>query len=143
MKKIISVDMLKANVPYRKPGYLDDVLSNSKKISDTHVEMDEATYERIRQQYGTGKVATEIPGPGTELKKLLASIGIHATPTCKCNTMARKMNEWGPEESMKHIEEIVDVMEETAKKRGLPFIRLAGKAMVRLACWRARKGNGS
>lgn len=135
--KSISLAKLHAAAKDRKPGYVDDVLSNSKKISDTHVEMDEATYERIRQQYT--KPVPEIPGPGTELKKLLASIGIHASPTCKCNTMAKKMNEWGPDESLQHIDEIVDVMEETAKKRGLPFVRLGGKALVRLACTRARR----
>jgi hypothetical protein len=82
------------------------------------------------------------PGPGTELKALLATIGIVATPTCSCNKMAKKMDEWG-QESLNHIEEIVDVMEETAKKRKLPFLRAAGRTLVRIACWKAkRKGNG-
>jgi hypothetical protein len=83
------------------------------------------------------------PGPGTELKALLATIGIVASPTCSCNKMAKKMDEWGPAESLNHIEEIVDVMEETAKKRKLPFLRTAGRTLVRIACWKAkRKGNG-
>jgi hypothetical protein len=30
-------------------------------------------------------------------------------------------------------------MEETAKKRGLPFIRTAGRALVRMACWKAKR----
>jgi hypothetical protein len=81
-------------------------------------------------------------GPGTELKALLATIGIVASPTCSCNKMAKKMDEWG-QESLNHIEEIVDVMEETAKKRKLPFLRTAGRTLVRIACWKAkRKGNG-
>lgn len=81
-------------------------------------------------------------GPGTELKALLATIGIHSSPTCKCKKMAKQMDAWGPVESLKHIEEIVDVMEETAKKRNLPFLRTAGRALVRIACWKAkRKGN--
>lgn len=78
-------------------------------------------------------------GPGTELKSLLASIGITASPTCKCNKMARQMDSWGPDESLKHTEEIVDVMQETAKARKLPFLRLAGRRLVRMACARARK----
>lgn len=78
-------------------------------------------------------------GPGTELKKLLESIGIKASPTCKCNKMAKKMDKWGPEESLLHIEEIVDVMEATAKTRKLPFIRAVGRKLVQLACWRARR----
>lgn len=77
-------------------------------------------------------------GPGAELKKLLAKFGIHATPNCKCNKMARRMDEWGPDECLKHIEEIVDVMEEEARKRSLPFLRGIGRFMVRKAVRRAR-----
>ncbi len=77
-------------------------------------------------------------GPGTELKALLAKIGIHASPTCGCNKMAKQMDIWG-QESLNHIEEIVDVMEETAKKRKLPFLRTAGRILVRQACRIARK----
>lgn len=77
-------------------------------------------------------------GPGTELKALLAKFGIHASPTCGCNAMARKMDAWGPDESLKHLEEIVDVMEETAKKRNLPFIRSAGRLLVRRAISKSR-----
>jgi hypothetical protein len=77
-------------------------------------------------------------GPGTELKALLAKIGIHASPTCGCNKMAKQMDVWG-QESLNHIEEIVDVMEETAKMRKLPFLRTAGRILVRQACRIARK----
>jgi hypothetical protein len=78
------------------------------------------------------------PGPGTELQALLAAFGIVASPTCKCNKMARQMDAWG-QESLAHMEEIVDVMEATAKARKLPFLRAAARQMVRLACWKARR----
>lgn len=78
-------------------------------------------------------------GPGTELKALLASLGIKASPTCKCNKMATQMDSWGPEESLRHIEEIVDVMQQTAADRGLPFLRAIGRKLVRVACGRARR----
>jgi hypothetical protein len=81
-------------------------------------------------------------GPGTELKALLAKIGIHASPTCGCNKMARKMDKWG-QESLDHIEEIVDVMEQTAKGRKLPFLRAAGRILVRQACRISRKKGNS
>jgi hypothetical protein len=84
------------------------------------------------------KVLSQPSGPGTELKALLAKIGIHASPTCGCNKMAKKMDAWG-QESLNHIEEIVDVMEDTAKKRKLPFLRTAGRILVRQACRLARK----
>lgn len=138
--KRFSIASLHAVAKDRKPGYVDAVLAQAKSVTKTHVELDDATFAYLRSRYTLGRPRPEPdigPGPGTELKKLLASIGIHATPTCKCNKMAKKMNEWG-QESLNHIEEIVDVMEETAKARGLPFVRLGGKALVRLACMRAR-----
>ena len=75
-------------------------------------------------------------GPGSELKSLLATFGIHASPTCKCNAMAGKMNVMEAKEPgwcLSHIEEIVDVMEETAKARKLPFLRTAGRLLVKKA----------
>lgn len=77
-------------------------------------------------------------GPGTVLKAMLATLGIHADGQCKCNKMARQMDAWGPDESLKHIEEIVSVMEETAKKRKLPFLRTVGRALVRRAISKSR-----
>jgi hypothetical protein len=79
-------------------------------------------------------------GPGSILKAMLAKMGILATARCKCAKMARQMDAWG-QESLNHLDEIADVMEETAKKRGLPFSRTAAKLMIRIACWRARRGN--
>lgn len=76
-------------------------------------------------------------GPGTELKRLLSHIGIHATGTCSCNAMAKQMDREGPDWCREHMEEIVDVMEKEAKHRGLPFKRLGGRALVRLAIWKA------
>jgi hypothetical protein len=82
--------------------------------------------------------AADSQGPGSQLKSLLAKFGIHATPNCKCNSMAKKMDAWGPDESLNHLEEIVDVMQETAEKRGLPFLRTAAKLLVRRAISKSR-----
>lgn len=84
--------------------------------------------------------AREPVGPGTELKALLAKIGITASPTCQCNSMATRMNQWGAE-SLDHIEEIVDVMQQSAKDRGLPFLRTVGRQLVKLAVRRWKKAN--
>lgn len=35
------------------------------------------------------------PGPGTELKALLAEFGVTASRACSCNAFARKMDGWG------------------------------------------------
>jgi hypothetical protein len=115
-------------------------------VSDTHIRVTVEDFDRLRAEYALPvKAAKPTPasGPGTELKKLLATIGIHASPTCKCNKMAKQMDAWGWEESLKHIDEIVTVMEETAKKRKLPFVRTAGKTLVRIACWRAKRAGNS
>jgi hypothetical protein len=77
--------------------------------------------------------------PGTELKALLASFGITASPTCPCNEMAAQMDAWGADESLKNIEQIVDVMQKTAAGRRLPFLRAVGRKLVRIACARARR----
>lgn len=97
-----------------------------------------------RRVHAAGKVSARCRvaafGPGAELKALLASFGITASPTCSCNKMAAQMDSWGPEESLAHIEQIVDVMQEEAKARGLPFLRAVGRKLVQIACRRARKG---
>jgi hypothetical protein len=93
----------------------------------------------VPQQAPVAREAAPVYGPGTELKSLLAAFGIIASPTCKCNKMARQMDVWGPDASLSHMEEIVDVMEETAKARKLPFLRIAARQMIRLACWKARR----
>jgi hypothetical protein len=141
--KQVSKKRARAVSAHRRPGYLEAMESRASKSDDSYWWFLDADYESLAKEFALGSAQSpRSSGPGTELKALLAKIGIHASPTCKCNKMAKKMDEWG-QESLNHIEEIVDVMEETAKKRGLPFMRAAGAAMVRVACWKARrKGNG-
>lgn len=80
-------------------------------------------------------------GPGTELKKLLAKIGIVATPTCRCNSRAAVMDEnerktpgWCEE----NIDTIVGWLREEAANRGLPFLDAAGRVLVRRAIRNAK-----
>jgi hypothetical protein len=74
-------------------------------------------------------------GPGTELAKLLARFGFAERPGCKCKSTAAKMDAWGPEECSKpgRIEEVLAVMAEEAKKRGLPFVPAVGRLLIRRA----------
>lgn len=92
----------------------------------------------------SGAAQTKAPtsGPGTELKKLLSKIGITATPNCSCNARARRMDEeearhpgWCEE----HLEEIVGWLREEATKRGLPFVDMAGRMLVRRAIKNAKR----
>ncbi len=84
-------------------------------------------------------------GPGTELSKLLKRFGIEPTPTCACRAKAAEMDAWGPDECSKpeRIEEVVAVMREEAKARGLPFLDAAGRMLVRRAIANARRASSA
>ena len=77
-------------------------------------------------------------GPGTELKRLLGSFGIQSKEKgCGCRSMQKKMDK--PGWAVSHKKEIVDHLAAEAKKRRLPFIRLAAEKLVDLAIRRAEK----
>lgn len=99
--------------------------------------------ERRRAWLGSQQAAAlHAPhGPGTELKKLLAKIGIASSPTCSCNKRAKAMDENGIEWCEQNVETICDWLAEESAKRKLPFVRLAGKAIIHMAIRRAKKGN--
>lgn len=80
-----------------------------------------------------------LTGPGTELKKLLAKLGIKASTNCQCNSHAIQMNLWGPDECERKIDQIVAWMGEEAARKGLPFIKVAAAVLVRKAISNARK----
>lgn len=87
------------------------------------------------------KLPKETHGPGTELKKLLSRVGITSGPTCSCNKRAKVMDERGVEWCEQNKAEIVGWLREEAGKRKLPFIDLAGYAILNLAIKRAKKAN--
>lgn len=78
-------------------------------------------------------------GAGTELKKLLASIGIEATPDCPCTARAREMDARGCDWCEANIDTIVGWLREQAESRGLPFLDAAGRLLVRRAIRNARR----
>jgi hypothetical protein len=80
-------------------------------------------------------------GPGTELSKLLKRFGIEPTPTCACRAKAAEMDAWGCDECEKpeRIAEVVAVMRAEAEARGLPFLDVAGRMLVRRAIQNARR----
>jgi len=97
--------------------------------------------------YVTRRCSGEVPAqptqkrPGTELSKLLKRFGIEPTPTCQCRAKASEMDAWGPDECSRpeRIEEVVAVMREEAKARGLPFVDAVGRMLVRRAIANARR----
>lgn len=86
-----------------------------------------------------GWTAPERAGPGTEMKKLLARVGIVASENCPCEQHARQMDDWGPDECNRRVEEIVGWLRDEANSRGLPFLDAAGRMLVRLAIRNARR----
>jgi hypothetical protein len=81
----------------------------------------------------------EANGPGTELKKLLAKVGITATPDCACNAKAREMDARGCDWVEENEATVVGWLREEAAKRRLPFFDAAGRVLVRRAIANARK----
>jgi len=78
-------------------------------------------------------------GPGTELKKILARVGIVATPDCSCNAYAILMNANGCEWVEANLDTVVGWLREQATARGLPFLDMAGRVLVRRAGANARR----
>jgi hypothetical protein len=80
-------------------------------------------------------------GPGTELSKLLKRFGIEPTPNCACREMAAQMDVWGPNECDRpeRIDEVVAVMRTEAAARGLPFLDMVGRLLVKRAIQNARR----
>jgi hypothetical protein len=79
------------------------------------------------------------PGPGAELKALLKALGIVAKPGCSCNKRARIMDEKGCDWCEANIATISDWLREEARKRRLPYLDIAGIALIRRAIKRARR----
>ena len=72
---------------------------------------------------------------------MLGRFGFHPSEGCGCVSMATRMDAWGCDECSKpeRIEEVVAVMREEAKARGLPFVDIAGRVLVRRAIANARR----
>jgi hypothetical protein len=90
-----------------------------------------------KQPYNSNKTING--GPGTELKKILSSVGIHAKPNCACNRKARIMDERGIEWCQKNINQIIGWLKEEAEKRKMPFVEAFARILVKRAIYNAKK----
>ena len=70
----------------------------------------------------TLKIERYRPGPGNELKKMIAWFA-KPSETCNCETRVDTMNDWGAEGCRRNIDTIVDWLLEEAQVRGLPHGR--------------------
>jgi hypothetical protein len=84
-------------------------------------------------------LASPADGPGTELKKLLKKFGIHSQANCSCNKRADTMDENGNEWVEENIDTVVGWLQQEARKRRLPFLKTAGKILVKKAVANSRK----
>jgi len=85
--------------------------------------------------------AASVAGVGDQLASALKAFGIYSTAGCSCAAMQEKMNERGCGwcESPEGMNEIVSALRENAEKRGLPFVDIAARLLVRRAIHNARK----
>ena len=110
------------------------------------IDVDHPAYPKIpKTGYEVPKPVWVPPshGPGTELKALLAGwpFYIVSSPDCKCNARARYMDEKGCDwcESPEGMAEIMGFLREAAEERGLPFLDLPARLLVKRAISNARK----
>jgi hypothetical protein len=78
-------------------------------------------------------------GPGSILTGMIKTLGISSSSTCSCRRHALEMNDQGPDWCEQNMETILSWLRDEAKKRGLPFIDMVGKAMIQRAVNRSRK----
>ena len=121
-------------------GYtLDEVLPCvvSQDGDEWTIDVDHPAYPKVSRLPEPPAPPTQ--GPGTELKTLLAKVGITAAPDCSCNARAAEMDRQGVEWCEANIDTIVGWLREQAEARGLPFLDVAGRLLVRRAIQNARK----
>jgi len=124
-------------------GYaLDEVLPCviSQEGDEFTIDVDHPAFPRVSRLPESPPVPPA-RGPGAELSKLLKRLGIEPTPTCACRAKAAQMDAWGPDECSKpeRIAEVVAVLRSESEARGLPFLVLAGRVLVRRAIQNARR----
>ena len=69
-------------------------------------------------------------GPGTELRKIFAELGIKPGKGCKCKGYARRMDSWGPSGCAARLPEIVAHLQDKAETFGLAAMAAAGWAAL-------------
>lgn len=70
-------------------------------------------------------------GPGTELKLLLASLGLTASKGCGCDDLAAQMDRWGPEGCRQNTDVILEQLRARQKELGwLEWFKTAAHAAL-------------
>jgi len=101
------------------------------------------TIDENHEKYPKQKNQKIEQGAGTELKKMLESVGIRATPNCSCNAKATAMNKNGIKWCKNNKDTILSWLQEEAVKRKLPFFRFFARRMINIAISRAEKAENN
>lgn len=117
----------------RKPGYEAAILAAAVASDERSVTIARASYDRLRSEFSL------ICGPGCQLKRTMEWWGIRDDGKCGCTEYAAQLDQWGPDECIRRIEEIVQHLREAAGKRGLPFLATAARIAIGRAVDAARQ----
>lgn len=93
----------------------------------------------VRPFYRNCVLSASAGTAGTQLKRILARMGISSEVNCKCSSRATHMNRMGDDWCEQNIETIVGWLREEAHARGMPFISSLGRMLVKKAIRKARK----
>ena len=101
-------------------------------------------FDAWEQGRGPGQTIVQKPksvviGPGTVLARKLRLRGYTTLEGCGCKSKIAKMNAWGCDKCRSNLDEIVDWLEDAAKKRGwleravfsAPGIKTVGRLVIR------------
>jgi hypothetical protein len=153
--------------PNKPAGYKEELLAAGEPVEKdgrlVALRFEDGVYHNLRAKYSPGaseylvgarppeppKPTQKAPPPagaGAALKALLKLIGITSSPTCRCNTRARIMDEQGLQWCRDNEELIAGAsgwLSEEAAKRHLPYSAFAGKKLLKLAIYRGSKTPGA
>lgn len=73
---------------------------------------------RVREDWPKVEVKPWPHGPGTELKRILAKLGVNPSPSCDCNAKAKQMDAWGIEGCKQRREDIAKELGDNAPRWG-------------------------
>lgn len=81
----------------------------------------------------------EIDGVGSKLSEILSKIGIKYQTNCECSSKIKLLNKKGIIWCKNNMSTILEWMNDEAKKKNIPFIESAAKAILRLAIIKTNK----
>jgi len=129
------------------PEFVAELTAAASVVDDAKLFVPREKYVELASRYkvlpkpGTGKAAAPGRGPGTELKKLLARLGINADEKgCQCKSRAAQMDRWGCDACMNRLDTIVGWLREEAARRNAWWPgNWAGRLLVKRAIRSARR----